>query len=260
MKMKALLFIFGIILFLLFIFSCTSLSDPDYDTNILDIEWIDIPAGEFQMGNNFNDGSNDERPVHPVYLDAYKISKYEVTFKMYDRYREETNAAKPYDMGWGRGNRPVINVTLYEAQAFCTWLSKKTGKNIHLPTEAQWEKAARGTDRRKYPWGNSPPTCGEANYYGCADITKTVGSHPSGVSPYGLHDMAGNVWEWCSDRYSSRYYSDSPGINPTGPSTGSYVGRGGGWFSEARNIRSTTRFRFNPSYKASNLGFRLAQD
>ena len=144
MKMRVLLFIFGIILFLLFIVSCTSLSDPDYDTNTLDIEWIDIPAGEFQMGNNSNDGSDDERPVQPVYLDAYKISKYEVTFKIYDRYCEETNAAKPNDMGWGRGNRPVINVTWDEAQEFCTWLSQKTGKNIHLPTEAQWEKAARG--------------------------------------------------------------------------------------------------------------------
>ena len=253
-----------LILLLFITVSCkvsSNSEDPDYDTETLRIEWIDIPAGEFWMGDNLKAGSNDEKPVHTVYLDDYKISKYEVTFEMYNKFCEKTNKTIPDDKGWGFGNNPVINVSWDDARAFCFWLSEKTGKNIHLPTEAQWEKAARGTEQRKYPWGNSSLSCSKANYYGCVDRTKMVGSHPSGVSPYEVHDMAGNVWEWCEDRYSSIYYSNSPERNPAGPSDGSgRVGRGGGWFSEPSRIRSSTRFRFNPSYKASNLGFRLAQD
>lgn len=253
-----------IILFLFFIAGCKSPSnseDPDYDTNTLGIEWIAIPAGEFQMGNNLTTGSDDEKPVHKVYLDAYKISKYEVTFAMYDEFCEQTGGVRPDDQGMGRGDRPVINVSWHEAEEFCHWLSQKTGKNIHLPTEAQWEKAARGTDRREYPWGNSPVSCSKANYYGCVGKTAVVGTYPSGVSPYGLNDMAGNVWEWCRDRYSAKYYSNSPKNNPAGPAGGSgRVGRGGGWFSEAPYIRSAARFRFSPTYKASNLGFRICRD
>jgi formylglycine-generating enzyme required for sulfatase activity len=259
-----------IILFLLFTVSCKSPSnsdnnqnatDPNYDTNTLGIEWIDIPAGEFRMGDNFNEGSNDERPVHPVYLDAYKISTYEVTFAIYDKFCEETGRGRPDDKSMGRGNRPVINVSWNDANAFCNWLSQKTTKNIHLPTEAQWEKAARGTDQRRYPWGNSSPSCSKANYNGCGGTTKAVGSHPSGVSPYGVHDMAGNVWEWCFDWFSSVYYPTSPGNNPTGTSSGSgHTARGGGWFSDTWNIRSAVRFRINPTYRGSNLGFRLCQD
>lgn len=251
-----------IVLFVFFLVGCkVPFGSKNYDTKTLGIEWIHIPAGEFQMGDNFNLGANDEKPVHTVYLDDYKISKHEVTFEMYDKFCEEKNRFKPDDKGWGRRNRPVINVSWDNARAFCDWLSEKTGKDIHLPTEAQWEKAARGTDKRKYPWANSEPTCSEANYYGCFEKTKAVGCHPSGVSPYGVHDMAGNVWEWCSDWYSSRYYANSPRNNPTGPGSGSgRVGRGGGWFSYPWSLRSTARFRFHPTYRSSNLGFRLAQD
>jgi len=225
---------------------------------VLGIGWIDIPAGEFQMGDNFNEGTPHQRPVHTVYLDAYKISRYELTFDQYDRFCDDTGRSKPGDH-WGRGNQAVINVSWNDAKAFCDWLSQKTGKDIHLPTEAQWEKAARGTDQRRYPWGNSSPDCSKANYKPCGTGTKPVGSHPLGVSPYGVHDMAGNVIEWCSDWYSSDYYSNSPSNNPTGPSSGTNrVRRGGHFATPADYLCSSGRDHGNPSDSASALGFRLA--
>jgi formylglycine-generating enzyme required for sulfatase activity len=206
--------------------------DPDYDTRELGIHWVRIPAGEFIMGDNFNEGDDDERPVHPVYLDEYYISRYEITYEQFDKFCRETGRSLPQDEGWGRGNRPVIMVTWDSACSFCTWLSHKTGKDIHLPTEAQWEKAARGTDQPCYPWGNTEPNCSLTNYC-CKDRTDPVGSHPSGVSPYGVHNMAGNVTEWCSDCYESDFYYFSPYRNPQGPTSITFcttrVVRGGSW-------------------------------
>jgi formylglycine-generating enzyme required for sulfatase activity len=234
--------------------------DPNYDTNVLGIKWVNIPAGEFKMGDNFS-WYSDERPVHTVYLDTYQISKFEVTFLQYDKFCNDTARSLADDESWGRGNLPIINVNWDDATAFCTWLSQKTGKNIHLPTEAQWEKAARGTDQRRYPWGDSEADCTKANYSECGRKTKQVGSHPSGVSPYGIHDMAGNVWEWCSDWYSSSYYSNSPINNPTGPSSGSErVYRGGSWIDFAwSDCRSARRNYRDPSHRNWFIGFRIAQ-
>jgi formylglycine-generating enzyme required for sulfatase activity len=167
--------------------------EPDYDTRVMKIEWIPVPAGEFQMGDNFGDGIPDERPVHTVYLDSYEISKFEITYEQFDRFCDENNIPKPGAND--RGAHPV-GIGFTYAMQFCEWLSKKTGKKILLPTEAQWEKAARGTDQRKYPWGNSEPTCGLAVFKGCASAPQPVGSCPAGASPYGVMDMAGNVSEW----------------------------------------------------------------
>ena len=237
-------------------------AEKDYVQEVYDsIKWIEIPAGEFKMGDNFDEGSSDEQPVHKVYLNSYKIAKYELTFEQYDKFCDATGRSKPTDYGWGRGTRPVVNVNWDDAKAFCDWLSDKTGKNIHLPTEAQWEKAARGTDQRRYPWGNSSPDCNKARYEPCSDKTAPVGSHPSGVSPYGIHDMAGNVWEWCSDWHSESFYSSSPRNNPTGPASGSSrVLRGGGWRGNAFHIRSANRYYLSPSYGGYHIGFRLSQD
>jgi formylglycine-generating enzyme required for sulfatase activity len=229
--------------------------------SIPSIEWINIPAGNFQMGDNFGEGYGNEIPVHTVYLDAYKISKYEVTFDQYDAFCDATGRRKPIDYGWGRGNRPVMDVSWLDAKAFCDWMSQKTGKNIHLPTEAQWEKAARGTDQRRYPWGNTSPTCGNVNYNYCQVKTMPVGSYPSGVSFYGVHDMAGNVYEWCADWYSSSYYSISPGSNPSGPPGGFYkVLRGGYFLSDAENLRAARRHLAPPYDRSNGIGFHLAQD
>jgi len=225
------------------------------------IKWVRVPAGTFEMGDNFNEGESDEWPVHTVYLDTYYISKYEVTFEQYYVFCNATGRIKPSDEGWGRGKRPVMNVSWEDAKAFCDWLSSITGTNIHLPTEAQWEKAARGTNQRRHPWGNKSPSSSLANYNRNAGKTMPVGSYPSGVSPYGIHDMAGNVWEWCLDWYDSDYYSRSPRNNPQGPSVGSTrLRRGGGWVSKTYYIRSANRGRDDPSYRYNDIGFRLCKD
>jgi len=238
-----------------------------------DIEWVRVPAGEFKMGDNFNEGELDERPVHTVYLNEYYISKYEITFEQFDKFCDETGRTKP-EMGkvdsgsyifWGRGKMPVINVTWEDAKAYCDWLSQTRGENIHLPTEAQWEKAARGTDQRRYPWGNSQPTDLYANDFPDFDLgvyTRIVGSFPLGQSPYGLYDMAGNVEEWCLDWYNANYYQNSPPKNPKGPSGGVDKVSRGGCYDPARShsIRSADRNMRDPSLKYDYVGFRLVKE
>ena len=238
--------------------------DFTYDTRVLHFEWVQIPSYLFWMGDNFGEGEADELPVHMVALDEYHISKYEVTFAQYDVFCQETQRTFPLDNGWGRGNQPVINVTWADASAFCVWLSQKTGKSINLPTEAQWEKAARGTEQLRYPWGNSPPDCNKANY-NCDSRTHPVGSHPEGISPYGVHDMAGNVAEWCRDNYNAQYYSRSSYHNPvfnsnSYPYSIVYVIRGGGWdSSQPIGIRCADRGSISAlgNSRLSYLGFRV---
>ncbi|MDY0296022.1 MAG: bifunctional serine/threonine-protein kinase/formylglycine-generating enzyme family protein [Acidobacteriota bacterium] len=220
----------------------------------LGIEWVRVPAGEFSMGSN---EYSDEKPVHRVYLDTYYISKYEVTFDQYDAFCNATGCSRPSDSGWGRGSRPVINVSWDEAVAFCRWLSGKRGKTVRLPTEAEWEKAAKGgNSSRGYTYSGSNNVDAVAWYSGNAGGR----IHPVGqksANELGLHDMSGNVWEWCADWYDADYYSRSPARNPTGPSSGSgRVGRGGGWSSNASFCRSAIRFLNLPSYRVFNLGFR----
>lgn len=239
---------------------------PDYDTRELGIEWIRIPPGTFDMGDNFNEGEEDEQPVHAAYMDEYFISKYEVTFRQYDKYCDETGFRRPSDYGWGSGDRPVIDLTWADAVQFCRWLSRKTRKNIHLTTEAQWEKAARGIDRRRYPWGNSPPDCSKANCNNCYNQTRPVGSHPDGVSPYGVHDMAGNVAEICLDQYNETFYSNSPNQNPqNNPGADNqytlYVIRGGSWSGDDDvGYRAADRGSISPANRSSTVGFRLVME
>jgi len=239
--------------------------EADYGHGIV---MVYIPAGEFTMGSN-NEGY-DENPPHNVYLDGYWMGKYEVTYDQYDRYCDEIQKRKPSNERGGRGKLPVMNISWDDASAYCDWLSIKTGLRFKLPTEAQWEKAARGTEGRKYPWGNHDPFY-NGKYYANynpdkneADgfrYTAPVGSYPDGESLYGLLDMAGNVCEWCSDRYDDKYYKNSPRNNPTGPISGSYlVMRGGGWSDGAGFIRCASRAFSGPSNRNSALGFRLCQE
>jgi formylglycine-generating enzyme required for sulfatase activity len=221
------------------------------------IVMVYIPAGGFTMGSN--DGENDEKPPHKVYLDGYWMGKYEVTFDQYDKYCEETKQSKPGDGGWGRGKRPVICVSWYDVNSYCDWLYRKTDLKFKLPTEAQWEKAARGNDRRKYPWGNRGPGKNSANFGFNIGKTSHAGSFPQGASPYGLLDIAGNVWEWCYDWDGS--YNAEFQKNPKGPKSGSYrVGRGGGWYYGANFLRCANRFNEDPSSRDFYLGLRLCQD
>ncbi|MCK5056179.1 MAG: formylglycine-generating enzyme family protein [Candidatus Aminicenantes bacterium] len=238
-----------------------------------EITWVHIPAGEFLMGDNFAEGAADELPVHSVYLDEYYISKYEITFNQYSIFCGQTGEStaihpitrsdNPYKYA---EDYPTTSVSWDDARAFCTWLSEKTGENIQLPTEAQWEKAARGVEQIRYPWGNEPPNCSLASYSGCGGSVNQIGTAhrvghcPDGVSPYGVFDMAGNVSEWCRDWYHSSYYSVSVKKNPLGPPSGSYhVVRGGSILSNPFQLRSTYR-GFKDSRSTFGIGFRIVKE
>jgi formylglycine-generating enzyme required for sulfatase activity len=230
--------------------------EAEYEDGIV---LVYIPPGEFTMGSS--DESDDEKPSHPVYLDGYWMGKTEVTFEQYDKYCDDTSLKQLDPNGWGRKKRPVNNISWNDAEAYCKWLSKKIGFRFKLPTEAQWEKAARGTDSRRYPWGNQEPDETLANFALKVGKTTQVGSYPQGASPYGILNMAGNVWEWCNDWYGNDYYKMSPDKNPLGP-TGSTcrVIRGGSWINYSRSLRCADRYYGKPSYRNSVLGFRLSQE
>jgi formylglycine-generating enzyme required for sulfatase activity len=236
----------------------------DIDIEAPEIEWIHIPAGEFQMGDNFNEGDSDETPVHEVYLDDYYISKYEISVSQYDRFCMDTNRqtlSNEYYLRTYQLDYAAFYVTWEEANAFCQWLSQKTGGNIHLPTEAQWERAARGANQNRYPWGNSPPNCDLANFVDCGRGVYYVYNYDAGATPGGIYQMAGNVWEWCQDYYSPTYYSQSPYQNPQGATSGLYrVMRGGSFKSPASEIRSANRFFENPSDDDYDIGFRIVKE
>jgi formylglycine-generating enzyme required for sulfatase activity len=242
--------------------------EADFGSGII---MVYIPLGPFTMGSNEYD---DEKPPHDVHLDGCWLGKTEVTFDQYDRFCEETKREKPSDRGWGRGKRPVIYVSWDDANDYCEWLSRKMGLKFKLPSEAQWEKAARGSDGRQYPWGNHDPYYQGKWYVNYAahdswekkgedgfEYTAPVGSYHLGASPYGLLDMAGNVWEWCADWYDGGYYKNSPPKNPEGPLKGSYrVVRGGGWDYYAVGIRCAFRNYDTPSNRFNYLGFRLCRE
>ncbi|NWF72722.1 MAG: SUMF1/EgtB/PvdO family nonheme iron enzyme [Nitrospirae bacterium] len=220
-----------------------------------------VPAGEFTMGSSA--GDPDEQPVRKVYLDAFLIDKYQMTVGKYGTFLDATAYEAPAD--WDvmskamHQKRPVVNVDWADADAYCRWAGKR------LPTEAEWEKAARGTDGRLYPWGNQLPTDFHANMkkevWNNHVVLTPVGMYEGGKSPYGVYDMAGNVWEWVSDWYSQDYYKTGPLRNPTGPPTGSYkVVRGGSWGSSPKDLRSTDRDSRLPSFGGLGTGFRCAKN
>jgi eukaryotic-like serine/threonine-protein kinase len=225
-------------------------------------EMVLIPAGEFTMGSN--DGDSDEKPSHTVYLDTFWMDKFEVTNALYKKCMDTGKCSRPSETKsstrssyYGNSqydNYPVIYVSWNDANAFCAWAGKR------LPTEAEWEKAARGTDARTYPWGNNFDRNLLNSSEGDKSDTTAVGSYPGGASPYGIMDMAGNVWEWVADWYSDNYYSSSPRNNPTGPSSGQYpVVRGGSWLHISIYARASGRFTYKPDSRYINLGFRCAQ-
>jgi formylglycine-generating enzyme required for sulfatase activity len=236
-----------------------------------------IPAGEFLMGSTNPQIAlamercpscdfKDERPQHTVYLDEYWIDKTEVTNGQYARCVSagvcsppQSNSSTTRSYYYGNPDYidfPVIQVNWYHANTFCTWAGKR------LPTEAEWEKAARGTQGQTYPWGENID-CAKANYINgnnnCVGDVSEVGSYPIGVSVYGAFDMAGNVWEWVADWYDYWYYSKSPTNNPSGPTKGDgRVLRGGAWNYDAVNARAASRHWAFPDNLSASVGFRCA--
>lgn len=225
---------------------------------------IAIPAGPFLRGSE--DGNYDESPQREVYLEEYFIDEYPVTNAEYKKFIDETGYTAPYvgkiwseKYDWiddnypeGKGNHPVVLVTFEDALAFCEWAGKR------LPTEAEWEKAARGKDGRTWPWGNSwdPGKCACS---GTGD-TAAVGRFSGGKSPYGCQDMAGNVWEWTADWYNDMYYKVSAIENPQGPDSGEHrILRGGAWIHGAFSVRCAMRFHKPPGYCDNYIGFRCAK-
>lgn len=219
------------------------------------ITMVYIPEGEFTIGSPAREGDGDEHPAHKVFLDGYWLGKTEVTFEQYDRFCSESGRERAADEGWGRGNRPAIYVSWNDARDYCNWLAKKTGLKFRLPSEAEWEKAAHD----RYPWGSQPPDPERANFDKENMRTMPVGSYPLGASPFGILDLAGNVWEWTLDWYDPGYYQNSPRENPRGPEAGSErVVRGGSWANGADLVRAANRSSENPESKLNILGFRLA--
>ncbi|MEK8022120.1 MAG: formylglycine-generating enzyme family protein, partial [Candidatus Parabeggiatoa sp.] len=203
-------------------------------------EMVVIPAGTFRMGDIQGGGYNHEQPVHEVSIKSFAMGRYEVTFAEYDKFAEATDRKKPDDQGWGRGNRPVINVSWLEVTAYAEWLSRQTGKQYRLPTEAQWEYAARAGTETKYWWGNTA-SHEYANYgidNGWGGLAKgkdrwkdtsPVGSFAA--NPFGLYDTAGNVWEWTCSEYENAYKGKEKYCLSKEDSTKDslFVLRGGSW-------------------------------
>ena len=236
-----------------------------------------IPAGEFVMGSAYGHGDADEFPLHKVWVDDFLIGRCTVTAAEWanflnenyseEFFRETRETTVTYYQGRyypreGCAEYPANGVTWYGAEAFCLWLSDKTGKHYRLPSEAEWEKAARGgLESHRYPWGNDSAV-GMAQFQQVFSIPKytlsPVGSYPP--NPFGLYNTAGNVWEWCSDWYDRNYYHSSPEKNPAGPESGTVkVLRGGSWGSMDLQIRCGIRVGEYPEVSESRVGFRLAR-
>ena len=212
------------------------------------MEQVYVPAGDFIMGSDDSDAYSDEKPVRTIYLDAYWIDKYEVTNGQYKKC-VDANACSGVG-AYGTEKYPVRGVEWKEAETYCKWAN---GGKEGLPTEAQWEKAARGTEGWKYPWGNADPNSSLAVFY--TNSPQAVGSKPDGASPYGAMDMAGNVWEWVYDLYGT--YDANETKNPQGLLTGTdRVVRGGSWGNSHGYFRTAYRNYYYPANRIPNLGFR----
>jgi len=246
-------------------------SEPGVLKTSCGMEMVSIPGGEFTMGAD--DGSVDVKPAHRVKVDGFLMDRQEVPQEVYEKVTGKSNPSRVKNP-----RNPVEQVTWTAAVKFCnarsaaegltpcydltTWACDFSATGYRLPTEAEWEKAARGDGGEKFPWGSDPIDCAHANLAGCTEGTEPVGSHPSGASPYGALDMAGNVVEWVSDVYDPSYYGAPQSSDPGGPAAtatlGSYVGRGGGWDSTAIWQRTGARDDYEGTYFKKTFGVRCA--
>jgi formylglycine-generating enzyme required for sulfatase activity len=227
---------------------------------------VAVAAGEFTMGAGADAGFKEcqkfskdcdrkdyleEGPAHKVNLSGFAIDKLEVTQAEFDKCvaAGKCKANKKFD-GFAGPAQPVVGVDWNDAVSYCAWAGKR------LPTEAEWEKAARGTDGRVYPWGDDF----DEKKINAGERSAPVGSCPAGASPYGALDMAGNVWEWVADWYAADYYAKSPAKDPTGPASGATrVVRGGSWAGARVAMRTTSRFDVAPTGRSVDIGLRCAR-
>jgi formylglycine-generating enzyme required for sulfatase activity len=242
-------------------------------------EVVLVQGGTFKMGDTV-DGSDedDERPVHEVTVKSFYIGKFEVTFADYEQFCTETERMVPPDGGYGKENRPVINTSWFDAVEFCNWLSKKEGLSMayttegatnvtcnfsangyRLPTEAEWEYAAKGGNKSKNYVFSGSNSIKDVGWYTENADGKTQSGGGKSPNELGIFDMTGNVWEWCWDWYERKYYAASVKDNPTGPKTGTAkVLRGGAWFSDQTYSRTSERFNRAPDIRF-NYGFRVCR-
>ncbi len=235
--------------------------------NSIGEQMVFIPSVEFTMGTESVDAAPNERPLTKVMVSRFYMSRHLITNAQYEQFDPGHVRKRAAAVG---DRHPVIYVSSLDAMKFCQWLSARERRKYRLPTEAEWEYAARGNDGRKYPWGNHAGSANLANFadkntvFAWSDRTlddgfaetSPVGSFPEGVSPFGIEDMAGNVWEWCLDYYEP--YKGAPKVNPHGPANGTKrVMRGGSWKSRFHSLRTTTRSSNAPNYSCNDLGFRI---
>ena len=223
----------------------------------IDFDFVTIPSGDFGMGSTDADDMawDDEKPQFFVHLDEYRISRVPVTNRQYKVFVEATNHPAPSHWPDGEipvdeADHPVVNVSWHDVVAFCTWA------RVRLPSEAEWEKAARGTDARIYPWGNATPDETRCNFSNNVGGTLPVGDYPLGASPYGVLDMAGNVWEWTSTQFKGYPYKSDDGREDV-QASGARMLRGGSWISYDRFVRCAYRNMYYPVDRHGGVGFRV---
>jgi formylglycine-generating enzyme required for sulfatase activity len=239
-----------------------------------DMEFVDVKGGCFQMGDSSGDGDPNERPVHEVCVNDFSMGKYEVTNGQFKKFRPGHDSGKFEAMSLNEDKQPVVNVSWYDAAEYAKWLSSKTGHTYRLPTEAEWEYAARAGSKTSYFWGSeTSEACKYANVadanahkkyptwrsFGCDDghlVAAPVGSFKPNA--FGLYDMLGNAWEWVEDVYNAEAYSKLPKTNPVYTGAGEFrVERGGGWSNGPLGVRSSQRVGLTPTFGHRSLGFRL---
>ena len=267
-----------VLMFFLFFTSMASAEAEDSFTEPrTKMEFNLVPGSCFAMGDSAGDGDPNERPVHEVCVDDLYVGKYEVTNEQYKKFRPDHTSGQVRGVNLDKNNMPVVNVSWDDAVAFAQWLSTESGETYRLPTEAEWEHAARAGSAQSHFWGNSKEeACNYANVadesakkqrqswtaFNCDDgypVVAPVGSFKA--NNFGLYDLLGNVWEWCRDVYNSEAYSKLPKDNPMYSGSGEYrVMRGGGWSNGPLGIRSSHRVGLSPDFGHQSLGLRLVRD
>lgn len=271
LKIPLVVFALFLVVFPVVVNAETPSTDP-----VTGMQFVFIKGGCYEMGDLVGDGDSNERPAHEVCVNDFSIGKYDVTNEEFRKFRPDHNSGAFEGLSLNGDKQPVVNVSWYDAVEFAKWLSQKTGQTYRLPTEAEWEYAARGGTKTKYFWGNTPDdACKYANVadlsakkrwkswtvFSCDDkflVSSPVGSFQP--NQYGLYDMLGNVWQWVEDVYNSSAYTKLPKNNPVYEGSGEYrVERGGGWSNGPLGVTVSHRVSLTPDFATHALGFRLVR-